>query len=127
MRENSAGGKNGGMKKLLILMMALVMTGCTAPVLGLVKKNNANMAKLKTGMATEQVIEVMGPADKTEAYEVKSGGTMMFLFYRTQIDYNFNLQDKHWTPVCIVDGKLKGWGRNYYDDIIKIRKEIIRK
>ena len=50
---------------------------------------------------------------------------MEFLFYRTQIDYDFNLQDKHWTPICIIDGKLKGWGRNFYDDTIKIRKEII--
>ena len=70
---------------------------------------------------------MIGLADKTEAYEVKSAGAMMFLFNRTQIDYNFNLQDKHWTPVCIIDGKLKGWGRNFYDNVTKIRKEIIRK
>ena len=48
-------------------MIALVMYGCTAPVLGLVKNNNANMAKLRTGMATEQVLKVMEPADKTDA------------------------------------------------------------
>ena len=37
-----------------------------------------------------------------------------------------DLQEKHWTPVCIIDGKLKGWGRKFYNDTIKIRKEIIR-
>jgi hypothetical protein len=36
------------------------------------------------------------------------------------------ISDRHWTPVCIIDGKLKGWGRNFYDNTIKIRKEIIR-
>ena len=44
------------MKKLLILVVALVMNGCSAPILGLFKKNNANVAKLRTGMATEQFL-----------------------------------------------------------------------
>ena len=115
------------MKNLLLLVMAIVLTGCTAPILGRVKNNNTNMAKLSVGMTKTQVLEIMGPAEKTEAYETKSGGAMELLFYRTQIDYNFDLQDKHWTPICIIDGNLKGWGNNYYDDVIKIRKEIIKK
>ena len=115
-----------GMKQILVIMAAVVLVGCTAPIIGTVKNNNANIAKLSVGMTKAQVVETMGPAGQTEAYETKGGGVMEFLFYRTQIDYNFNLQDKHWTPICIIDGKLNGWGRNFYDDTIKIRKEIIR-
>jgi hypothetical protein len=125
------------MKKTLLMLMAVVMVGCsTPPSAGLVKENNANMAKLSVGITKTQVLEIMGPAGKTEGYETKSGGFMEFLFYRTQVAdmrghphflQEEGVTDKHWTPICIIDGKLKGWGRNFYDDTIKIRKEIIRK
>ena len=114
------------MKKLLLLMMAMALVGCAAPIVGIVKNNKANMQKLSLGMTKAQVLGIMGPADKTEAYKTKTGQAMEFLMYRIQVDYNFNLQEKHWTPVCIIDGKLKGWGRKFYNDTIKIRKEIIR-
>ena len=86
------------------------------------------MAKLSVGMTKAQVLETMGQAGKTEGYATKDGGFMEFLFYRTQVANisRENIGDKHWTPICIIDGKVKGWGRNFYDDTIKIRKEIIR-
>jgi hypothetical protein len=116
------------------MIVAVALVGCesTYPIDGIVKNNNANMAKLSVGMTKGQVLETMGPAGKTEGYATKNGGFMEFLFYRNAAAYGsvytgLNITDKHWTPVCIIDGKLKGWGRNYYDDTIKIRKEIIRK
>jgi hypothetical protein len=87
------------------------------------------MANLSIGMAKAQVIEVMGPADKTEGYQTKSGGFMEFLLYRTA-DWDgdeYAKGDRQWTPVCLIDGKVKGWGRNFYDDTIKIRKEVIQR
>ena len=107
-------------------MMAVSLIGCSA-IGGIVKRNKSNIQKLSLGIPKAQVLEIMGPADKSEAYRTKSGGTMEFLFYRIQVDYHQDRQDKHWIPVCIIDGKLEGWGRNFYDDTIKIRKEIIRK
>ena len=124
------------MKKTLLMLMAVVMVGCGTPSAGLVGKNNANMAKLSVGITKTQVLEIMGPAGKTEGYETKSGGFMEFLFYRTQVANTRGtgihrreegVTDRHWTPISIIDGKLKGWGRNFYDDTIKIRKEIIKK
>ena len=126
------------MKKTLLILMAVALVGCAAPMEGTVKNNNANMAKLSVRMTKAQVLETMGPAGKTEGYATKSGGFMEFLFYRTQVadtgpnqwqvptEITGSVTDKHWTPVCIIDGKVKGWGRNFYDDTIKIRKEIIR-
>jgi hypothetical protein len=110
----------------------------------LVKRNNANMAKLSIGMAKVEVTEVMGSAGKTELYETKTGGTLEFLFYRTALAPHEigrwdqaaevliykepgEITDKHWTPICFIDGKLKGFGRNFYDDTLKIRKEVIQK
>ena len=116
------------MKKLLLLIMGVAMIGCaTGPITKMAKNNNAKMAKLSLRMTKAQVIELMGPAQKTEAYETKTGGTLEYLLYITQAEFEVNWTDKHFTPLCFIDGKLKGWGRNFYDDTIKIRKEIIRK
>ena len=130
-----------GMKQILLMIAVVALVGCAVPMKGTVKNNNANMAKLSVRMTKAQVLETMGPAGKTEGYATKSGGFMEFLFYRTQVadigvdtiiatvptEIAGSVTDKHWTPVCIIDGKVKGWGRNFYDDTIKIRKEIIKK
>ena len=123
---------------LLIAVVAVVCSSCVHEEVGLiatnmrVKKNNANMANLSIGMTKAQVIEVMGPAGKTEGYATKSGEFLEFLFYRSQVAHGSQFQalkitDDHWTPVCLIDGKVKGWGRNFYDDTIKIRKEVIQR
>jgi hypothetical protein len=82
-------------------------------------------------MNKTEVIEVMGSPGKTEGYQTKSGGFMEFIFYRSAVHYRDSeigpIGDKHWTPVCLIDGKVKGWGRNFYDDTIKIRKEVIQR
>jgi hypothetical protein len=117
------------MKYLLVLIMAVAMVGCSA-IVGKVRDNNANIAKLSIGMTKTQVLEVMGAAEKSEAYETKTNGVLEFLFYRTEAANPDHLgrgefgtvTDQHWTPICLIDGKLKGWGRNFYDDTIKIRK-----
>ena len=106
------------------MVVAVVLVGCVVGVTE--SENNANMAKLSVGMAKAQVLEIMGPAGKTEAYETKSGGTMEFLMYKTEVQSPATTTDRHWTPICIIDGKVKDWGRNFYDDTIKIRKEIIK-
>jgi hypothetical protein len=95
-----------------------------------VDKNNASMANLSIGMTKVEVIGIMGPAGKTEGYSTKSGGFMEFLFYRSavqHIDEVGPIGDSHWTPVCLIDGKVTGWGRNFYDDTIKISKEVIKR
>ena len=109
-------------------LVIFFILACASPIEGIVKNNKANMQKLSVGISKAEVLEIMGPADKTEAYKTKSGGTMEFLLYRVEVNYDFRPKtDRLWTPLCIIDGKLEGWGRNFYDDTIKIRKEIIRK
>ena len=126
------------MNKLLLLVMAVMLVGCGATgatgVSRTVKVNNVNMAKLNVGMTKAQVLATMGSAGRTEAYVTNTGGVLEFLFYRTEHtrvhviggEELGTVTDRHWTPVCIIDGKLKGWGRNFYDTTIKIRKEIIK-
>ena len=67
------------MKQCLLLMIVAMTWGCTSPSAAkLVQANNVGMAK-------EKVLAIMGPAQKTEAHETKTGGSMEFLFYRTEI------------------------------------------
>ena len=112
--------------------MAVMLVGCGAvrhaSHTGKAEENKANLAKLSLGMTKSQVLGIMGPAGNTEAYTTKNGGSMEFLIYRTVATYKRDREtsSKYWTPICIIDGKVKGWGRNFYDDTIKIRKEIIK-
>ena len=129
-------------KQILLLIAVVALVGCGATgATGISRKvslNNANMARLSIGMKKAEVLAIMGLAGRTEAYQSKTGGGGShheFLFYRTEVtrvhpiggEELGTVTDRHWTPVCIIDGKVKGWGRNFYDDTIKIRKEIIRK
>ena len=108
--------------------MAVALVGCVTAWETRIKENRANMLSLKIGMTKGEVVSLMGSPHKNEAYETKTGGVMEYLMYITSADLSHSdWRDSELTPLCIIDGKLKGWGRNYYDDTIKIRKEIIRK
>ena len=118
------------MQKLLLMVVAVVLVGCGAVKATHIKKNNANLASLTIGMTKAQVLGIMGPPKTTEAYETNSGGSLEYFMYETDYSQGPLAVDAivtRITPVCIIDGKLKGWGRNFYDDTIKIRKEIIKK
>lgn len=47
------------MRPLILLVVALIMVGCS-------KLNEANYAKLKSGMTVEEVETVLGSADRCE-------------------------------------------------------------
>ena len=115
------------MRNLLLLVMAVVLVGCagstfaTAPI---AEKNRKLMLKLNVGMSKSDVQGIMGDPHDTETYSI-AGGVHEIWFYRTR-DTGFS-EARQFTPFAFKDGKLEGWGRNYYDDVIKIRKEIIKK
>ena len=122
------------MKQALLMIAVVALVGCGATgATGISRKvslNNANMARLSIGMKKAEVLAIMGLAGRTEAYQSKTGGGGShheFLFYRTEHVWPPDASPRQWTPLCIVDGKLEGWGRNFYDDTIRIRKEIIKK
>jgi hypothetical protein len=122
------------MKKTLLMLMAVVMVGCASSGGGKANKNAKNLLQLKIGQTKETVLKTMGQPEKTEAYKAKDNRSLEFWFYLTSGRWMDHVgrpmeafSDKHYTPLCFVEGKLEGWGRNFYDDTIKIRKEIIRK
>ena len=98
-----------------MICAVLLLAGC-----GVVADQRASDARLglnslELGMSRAQVVQIMGEPFKREAYN-----GVEFLFYRTERN-----PDGSWggprseTPVAIVGGKLDGWGRNYYDRVVR--------
>jgi len=88
---------------------------------GVVKQVNSRdranaLNKLEVGMTKQQVLDFMGEPYGREVY-----GSQEFLIYDT--NHWGNTEAERFTPICLVDGKVIGWGRNYYDSSKKYKIE----
>jgi outer membrane protein assembly factor BamE (lipoprotein component of BamABCDE complex) len=72
--------------------------------------------KLQVGMSRIEVMAIMGQPQRREAYE-----KVEFLIYRT--DWAGTTESQNFTPVAIVNDKVVGWGRNYYDQTTRSKIE----
>lgn len=82
--------------------------------------NSFNTLRLQVGMTRDQVIGTMGKPQIRETY-----GKTEFLIYRT--DFPVSTGKADFTPVAIVNGKVTGWGRDFYDDTRRKRAEATNK
>ena len=88
--------------------------------------NRANLIKLNIGQTKDQVLTTMGQPYKTEMYSNK-GESLEFWLYLTEgvsAHSPKRLTDSNFTPLAFENGILKGWGRNYYDNQLRIKKDI---
>lgn len=113
---------------LTIFIIFISMLGCAGSPVRTgweAEKNRSNMLKLKIGMTTEQVLTLMGNPYKTESYQVE-GKTLEFCLYLTEGKniYDHTLRDSNFTPLAFEDNILTGWGRNYYDNVLRIKQDI---
>ena len=93
------------MKKLVIIItLAVILSGCGEA------QNRKNLNQLEVGMTKVQVLEIMG-----EPYRREAQGNNEWLLYPTTF-YGLLSEpsDFHLTPMLIKDGKLEGWGENYW-------------
>lgn len=124
------------MRVIMICIFLLSFIGCPGSVawqssrLGSTeseaKRNNDNMMQLEIGQTRQEVLEIMGTPAKREAYQLENERVIDFLFYRTSgwsmdcmrdTDYQF-------TPLAFENDKLIGWGRNYYDNVVRSAVEL---
>ncbi len=89
------------------------------------EQNRANLIKINLGMTKDQVLLVMGQPYKTEMYMVNDT-PLEFWLYLTEGKsiQDPRLLDSNFTPLAFEKGILKGWGRNYYDNALHIKKDI---
>lgn len=87
----------------------------------LAKRNNSSIMGLQLGESRATAVATLGPPDKREAYQSQTG-EIEFLFYRTKAwdGQGAVASDDQFTPVAFRAGKLVGWGRNFYEQTIKI-------
>ena len=90
------------------------------------KLNNQKIMNLTIGQPRNEVLDVMGPPAKREAYQLANQRVVEFLFYRTSgwaVD-DWRDKDYQFTPFAFEENKLVGWGRNYYDNVVRTAVEI---
>lgn len=117
------------MKKILILVLVLFvgnLTGCVgSPIHSTVKymsknsdisDNNENLLLLNIGKSKVETKKVLGDPERSEGY--KWGSVWL---YRTAMTSGiYGTADTDYTPVVFDgNGKLIGWGRNFFQDQVK--------
>ncbi len=124
------------MKRLLLVGIVVLIAGCAgspawesmqiSATRAEAERNNTNLLKVQIGHTKDEFLSVMGPPAKREAYQVGNRKTVEFLFYRTtgwSSMYTTDM-DAQFTPVAIEEGKVVGWGRNYYDRVVRAAVEM---
>ncbi len=99
------------------LMPLLFLEGCGGAVGLAAAGNRNNLNKIEIGMTKVEVREIMGKPHQREAdteYEWWS-----YLTHNSDPIYGIVYREKDFTPVAFKDGKLIGWGRNFYTDRTK--------
>ncbi len=90
------------------------------------QKNNANLMTVEIGQSRGELLKIMGTPDNREAYQLPHKRIVEFLFYRTEgwSRYQQMDTDSQFTPVAIRNGKVSGWGRNYYDRVVRAAVDV---
>jgi hypothetical protein len=115
-------------KALLATLLLLILAGCagsSAQTGWEASKNRDSMLNLNVGQSKDQVLALMGKPYKTEMY-VADGKPLEFWLYLTEgrVVDGPGLRDSNFTPLAFENGTLKGWGRNFYDNTVRIKKDV---
>ncbi len=112
---------------LLTAITALSVVSCAGSPLRTsweAEHNRDNMLKLTIGQTRDQVMANMGRPYKTESYQI-DGKIVEFWLYLTEGKSVYgSLGDSNFTPLAFENGVLTGWGRNYYDRVLRIKQDI---
>lgn len=103
-----------------VIGLVLIASGCATPQMRM-DKNNTSLLTLEMGMNKQEVMDVMGKPDLNEAYQSLNGKSMVIFFYYTQRKWSDgNTTKDECTPVVFENGKLVGWGSEFYETRRKI-------
>ncbi len=117
-------------------MFAWVLVGCAgspawtsmqiSSTRGEAEQNNANLMKVQIGQTKDEFLKTMGMPAKREAYQLPNEKVVEFIFYRTGgwSPNSTTDTDAQFTPVAIENGKVSGWGRNYYDRVVRAAVDV---
>ena len=97
------------MKKILVplLFLIAILAGCG---LANQSRNNSNIVDIRVGQTEEQLIAIMGKPQVT-----RGSGSKLYFLYTTNAGYSD--QYNRYTPILLVNGKVEGWGKQYFKEI----------
>ncbi len=122
------------MNKMALLLyigfISIILMGCVGSpvhstvtynrIQSTIKQNNGNLLLMKIGMTQEETKKLMGPPERSEGYAWGSA----WLYGTAMTSGVYGTIDSDFTPIVFVpDGKVIGWGRNFFTEHIK-RYEI---
>jgi hypothetical protein len=126
----------GDMKLFAIALTSLLLFGCAgSPAWESMQisstrfeaeKNNANLMNVQIGQSREELLQIMGLPAKREAYQLGNDKVIEFLIYRTSgwDSRRTGDTDSQFTPIAIKENKVSGWGRNYYDNVVRSAVDV---
>ena len=100
--------------RLIVLTCALwgvLLNGCTDPA----AIPAVNLTQIHPGMTRQEVLAALGPPEGQEIY-----GTTEFLIYSAA--GNTDTAQSNFIPVAIVDGRVTGTGRAFYDAMVQANR-----
>lgn len=111
---------------LYIAFLGFILVGCIGSpvhstvtynrVQSIIKQNNENLLLMKIGMTQKETRELMGAPERSEGYVWGSAW-----LYRTAMTSGiYGTSDSDFTPIVFdPDGKVVGWGRNFFIEHVK--------
>ncbi|MCJ7645459.1 DUF3192 domain-containing protein [bacterium] len=123
-------------KFVVILVSVFLLTGCAgsrawhsmriSSTEAESKVNNEKIMSLNIGQTRAEVLRIMGNPSKREVYQLENQKIVEFLFYRTSgwSSTDSGDRDYQFTPFAFENEKLVGWGRNYYDNVVRHAVDI---
>jgi len=95
------------MRNFLIFGMLFCLIGCAPTSRQIIKP----FVEPQYGMTKQQMIDLIGTPDSIEIYKKTDLTKVEFYIYHR--DYQSS-QLK--VPVCLINNKVVGWGKSYYED-----------
>jgi hypothetical protein len=95
------------MRNFLIIGLCLSLLGCATSSERIVKP----FVEPQYGMTKLQMIDLLGKPDSIEIYKKSDQTRVEFYIYVRKYGSS---QDK--VPVCLIEQKIVGWGKTFYED-----------
>lgn len=116
------------MKRFVLLIAIGIITACAHESLGtFIGDNRQKLMNLAPGMTKERVNSVMGQ-NKVRSYanpyrtaltQAPDGALMEVYYYWTDGTALDGIQDYELTPVVFNNGKVVGWGREFWSEYVQ--------
>lgn len=113
-------------KSLVIGIITLTIISCSCAHISQ-SSSRYGLMQLNIDMSKKDVLRIMGMPFLNEAYKMPNGTLEVFFYYTQRQRIDRNITKDECTPVVLENGKVVGWGDNFYDNKMRYVIEIIKK